>query len=459
MAKKSDNRRAAKKAYREAEKAAKRNPKAFWIAIAVVLVIVIAVGVALYVLHRSGKLDEWLGRGDNPSIDAGDNQGGGDSQGGNQSGGDNQGGNQGGGDNTGGGDHQGGDPNTGSGDNTGGTGNNPGTTTEELSIHFLELGNKYSGDCSLLKVGNTEVLIDAGSRQSSAPTLISYIDQYCTDGVLEYVIATHAHQDHIAGFVGNSSGGKYNGVMYRYQIGTLIQFDRTDIEATTDKGNQTLYGKYLDAVEYAKGKGTAVYTGLQCWKETDGAARTYTLAEGITMSILYNPFYEQSSGDENNYSVCTLFTQGDNHYLFTGDLEQKGEEGLVEHNQLPKCKLFKGGHHGSPTSSNECLLSVIQPEVVCVCCCAGSPEYTTNADNVFPSQAFVDRIAKYTDQVYVTTLAIDIDLPGRKWEYASMNGNIVITSNGVSFDITCSNNMTKLKDTEWFQANRTWNGA
>ena len=77
--------------------------------------------------------------------------------------------------------------------------------TDELSIHFLEVGNKYTGDCTLIKSGDTEILIDAGSRQGSAATIVPYIQQYCTDGVLEYVIATHAHQDHIAGFVGTKA--------------------------------------------------------------------------------------------------------------------------------------------------------------------------------------------------------------------------------------------------------------
>ena len=77
--------------------------------------------------------------------------------------------------------------------------------TDELSIHFLEVGNKYTGDCTLIKVGDTEILIDAGSRKGSAATIVPYVQQYCTDGVLEYVIATHAHQDHIAGFVGTTT--------------------------------------------------------------------------------------------------------------------------------------------------------------------------------------------------------------------------------------------------------------
>ncbi|MGN0823319.1 MAG: hypothetical protein ACI4NG_06065, partial [Candidatus Gallimonas sp.] len=40
--------------------------------------------------------------------------------------------------------------------------------TGELSIHFMELGNKYAGDSTLIKIGDTEILVDAGSRKSSA---------------------------------------------------------------------------------------------------------------------------------------------------------------------------------------------------------------------------------------------------------------------------------------------------
>ena len=43
---------------------------------------------------------------------------------------------------------------------------------KDLSIHFMELGNKYTGDSTLIKVGDTEVLIDAGSKASSIPAII-----------------------------------------------------------------------------------------------------------------------------------------------------------------------------------------------------------------------------------------------------------------------------------------------
>ena len=311
--------------------------------------------------------------------------------------------------------------------------------TDDLSIHFLEVGNKYTGDCTLIKVGNTEVLIDAGSRKGSAATIVPYIQQYCTDGVLEYVIATHAHQDHIAGFVGTTTA---DGVFESFVCETIIDFPLTD--ATSG-----IYNDYVSLRDAEVQSGAKHYTALECWNNANGAARSYTLAEGITMNFLYQEFYEVETSDENDYSVCMLLSQGNNHYLFTGDLEGHGEKSLVESNDLPDCVLFKGGHHGSPTSNTTELLSVIKPDIVCVCCCCGSDEYTDNVANMFPSQAFVDRVAPYTDKVYVTTMVTDDD------GYQSMNGNIVVTSDGTSVSVNCSNNNILFKDTEWFSKNRT----
>lgn len=311
--------------------------------------------------------------------------------------------------------------------------------TDDLSIHFLEVGNKYTGDCTLIKVGNTEVLIDAGSRKGSAATIVPYIQQYCTDGVLEYVIATHAHQDHIAGFVGTTSA---DGVFESFVCETIIDFPLTD--ATSG-----IYNDYVSLRDAEVQSGAKHYTALECWNNANGAARSYTLAEGITMNFLYQEFYEVETSDENDYSVCMLLSQGNNHYLFTGDLEGHGEKSLVESNDLPDCVLFKGGHHGSPTSNTTELLSVIKPDIVCVCCCCGSDEYTDNVANMFPSQAFVDRVAPYTDKVYVTTMVTEDD------GYQSMNGNIVVTSDGTSVSVNCSNNNISFKDTEWFSKNRT----
>lgn len=321
----------------------------------------------------------------------------------------------------------------------------------EFSIHFLELGNKYAGDCTLIKCGDTEVLIDAGSRTNSAATINEYLSRYVTDNKIEYVIATHAHQDHIAGFVGKSAGASKDGVLYTYDIGTIIQF-------AGHNTNSGVYKSYLTAVTYAESKGAVAYTALQCWNNADGAKRSYDLSAAgdgsLTLNILYNYYYEHETADENDYSVCALLTHtsGGNtsHYLFTGDLEGKGEEYLVSENNLPEVELFKGGHHGSKTSSTEKLLSKIKPKRVAICCCAGATEYTSNHDNTFPTQAFIDRISKYTEEVYVTSLCIDY----KGGKFTSMNGDIVFMYADDKLKLWCSNNTTLLKDTEWFKQNR-----
>ena len=333
----------------------------------------------------------------------------------------------------------------------------------DMSVHFIAPSVKASGDCTLIKVGNTEVLIDAGPTQGNAEAIKEYLDVYCTDGVLEYVIVTHGDSDHIAGMVGTSSGGKYNGILYSYEIGTVIQFARTNLKTETAAGNPTLYSRYCTAIEYAQSQGAEIYTGLQCWNNEDGAQRTYYLneAQTVSMNILYNYYYEHESGDENNYSVCMLLTQqiGDEkiNCLFTGDLEKEGEEHLVEENELPQVDLYKAGHHGSETSSTEALLSVIRPRNTVVSCCAGYNEYGSAEENVFPTQAFIDRISAYTQDIYVTIMW-DEETNG----YKDMNGDIVFyygkseSETEKTFKLWCSENSTILKDTEWFKANRVW---
>ena len=320
------------------------------------------------------------------------------------------------------------------------------TDLAPLSIHFLELGLYNTGDCTYIKAGDTDILIDAGAKRKSAPTITSYLSNYCTDGVLEYVIATHAHEDHIAGFVGEN--GKKQGVFDLYRVGTLIDFPKS-------KSTSGIYSDYKNLRSSIITKyGTKHYTALEWWNGVDGLPRSIEVADGITMNVLYQKYYE-TSGDENDYSVCVLFSQGDNHYLFTGDLEEKGEASLLERNDLPKVKLYKAGHHGSKTSSTSALMAKIQPEVVCVCCCAGSSEYNAAPENTFPTQTFINNVAPYTKKIYVTSLAIN-DSNGKTTGFTSMNGNIVVSSMGGALTVNCSNSNTILKETAWFKANRKW---
>lgn len=330
-----------------------------------------------------------------------------------------------------------------------------GVVYDEFQIHFLELGNAYAGDSIYIKAGDKDILIDAGSRQSSATVLETKIDEYVTDNKLEYVIATHGDQDHISGMIGTSSKGSYNGILYHYDVDNIIYNERTSKTTNT-------YKNFITAADYVVANG-AIRTYAHEFFESDGLTASNNviqLSDNVTMTILWNYYYFNDTSDENDYSVCTLFTYtsgSDVHnFLLTGDLEGTGEEYLAvhynggEYGSLPHCDLFKAGHHGSKTSSTMTLLNAITPDICCVCTCAGTNEYTTDYNNQFPTQQFINRIAQFTDKVYITSMWSD-----SLNSFTSMNGEITIScglneNNEVVVGIAASNNLTKLKDTEWF---------
>ena len=326
---------------------------------------------------------------------------------------------------------------------------------DQLSIHFLELGNKYTGDCTYIKYGDLDILIDCGSKTNSIPTVQAYLNQYVTDNTLEYVIVTHAHTDHYAGFTlkDGSIFDLYDcttiidfGDAYAKETNTLNRYiSERDDELALD-GTEGKEYRYFDASTIEKGNNLTFYSDDNKLEiEILFNELAYNQATGIDKS---------SSRSNNEYSVCTLITFDEKSYLFTGDLEEEGENLLVENNpsinadNLPNgVEIYKAGHHGSKTSSHDKLLQNINPKRVCVCCCAGSPEYTDNVANQFPTQEFIDRIAKYTDEVYVTTLCVNWDTD----EFVSMNGNMVaIATENEEICMVFSNNDIKLKDSEWF---------
>lgn len=341
-----------------------------------------------------------------------------------------------------------------------------------FSVHFLELGNKYTGDCTYIKYNDFDILIDCGSRTNSVSTVSSYLNKYVTDNTLEYVIITHAHRDHYAGFASSS-----NSIFDLYSCKNIIDFGN----ATNQEDSSATYKRYVNNRTAEITKENATYIPAISCRNNDGTNREFIIDSetGVKFEVLYNQYnkYDKTNAvatsdfkasSENDYSVCTLFSFGEQKFLFTGDLEsgdtkKGGEEYLVENNQsLINLKengkthgvtLYKAGHHGSKTSSGTALLEAIRPEYVGVCCCAGSDEYKATPDNTFPTQAFINRIAEYTDKIFVTTLCVDWS----KGEYTSFNGNIVfwITPDLQNVNLDCSNNNKKLRETEWFANNRT----
>lgn len=317
--------------------------------------------------------------------------------------------------------------------------------TDDVTIHFLELGNGYTGDCIYINCGETDIIVDGGSRTNSSETIKNYINNYVTDGVIEFAIITHADRDHIASFAGDNSN---QSLFEMFEFETIIDFPKTN-------KNTVVYNNYIAKRDAEVSQGAKHYTALECYNQIGNAKRSYEIGTNVSLNFLYNYYYENNTSDENDYSVCFEIVQNENKFLFTGDLEKDGEEKLVEYNILSKVKLFKAGHHGSKTSSNDILLDIIQPEICVVCCCCGSVEYTQNLNNTFPTQDFINRISKWTDKVYATTL-VNIETDGDKYKdvsHQSLNGNIVVKSAN-NITVVGSNHSLPIKDTEWFKAYR-----
>ena len=127
-----------------------------------------------------------------------------------------------------------------------------GSVPGEMSIHFLELGNAYTGDCTFIQVGTVDILIDAGSRTESIPTIAKFVKEHMKDDKLDYVIVTHAHQDHYAGF---ATGANTESLFDMFQIGTIIDFARTN-----QKEDSTMYSNYLRERQEAIDRGANHYT-------------------------------------------------------------------------------------------------------------------------------------------------------------------------------------------------------
>lgn len=156
----------------------------------------------------------------------------------------------------------------------------------------MMLGNDKAGDSIYIKAGDTDILIDAGSRKGSSQITLPYMNQYVKDNKLEYVIMTHGDQDHIEAFPN---------ILNTYSADTIIYNQYTT--KTTNAYKNTLV-----AFNKQKNNGANIYYASDCWNNTNGASREYKLSTKVTMSILYNEYYFKTQSDENNYSVCTLFT-------------------------------------------------------------------------------------------------------------------------------------------------------
>ncbi len=115
---------------------------------------------------------------------------------------------------------------------------------------------------------------------------------------------------------------------------------------------------------------------------------------GNTKIHIFGPI---GAENDNENSLCVLFTTENCAILITGDRSSLGELVLLHDHDLPEVDLLVAGHHGSKYATSEWLLETVRPEVVFI---------SAGKDNPYghPAEDMLKRLEKFGCRVYRTDL-------------------------------------------------------
>ena len=219
------------------------------------------------------------------------------------------------------------------------------TTSEEnplinvdgnLQIHFIDVGQ---ADSILIKQDNNYMLIDGGNNEDG-DMLVKYLKEQGVEK-LDYIIATHPHEDHIGGL---------DDVLNEFDTDLVLMPDK--ITTTKTFEDFLLAIKNRQDVKNKNGENVTL-------KKVPKLEEKYNL--GNASFVIYAP--NSSSYDElNNYSIVIKLSFGNNAFLFTGDAEKLSEKEMLDKNYDLKADVLKIGHHGSSTSTSDEFLEAVSPK-------------------------------------------------------------------------------------------------
>ena len=234
----------------------------------------------------------------------------------------------------------------------------------DFSILFLDVGQ---ADSMLITCGDAHMLVDGGNVADSS--LVASVLQARDIDYLDYVVCTHAHEDHVGGLPG---------ALHVATAGTVLA---PVAEADNDP--------FTDFAEAAAAQGVAITV-----PEPDA---TYALGSA-TVQVL-GP--RQDYDDPNDTSLVLMVTYGDTRFLLTGDMESGAEKDLLEAGCDLKADLLKVGHHGSSTSTSYVFLNAVMPQYAVI-------QVGQDNDYGHPSNEVLSRLRDADVTVYRTDLQGDI---------------------------------------------------
>ena len=226
----------------------------------------------------------------------------------------------------------------------------------KLNIIFFDVGQ---ADSTLIICDGKTMLIDAGNSRDGKK-LVKCI-QSLGINKLDYVIGTHAHEDHIGGM---------NYIIKSFEIGEYYMPHTKELDFS--------YFKYLTEALSNK--------NLNISEPVIGRKFDMGNATGEIMSV------DNTEPEEvNDTSIVMELSYGELKYLFMADAET-----MVENSrEWDDVDLLKVGHHGSNSSSSEEFLNQVLPEISII---------SVGKDNEYdyPKKKVINRLNKIGSNIYRT---------------------------------------------------------
>ena len=229
-------------------------------------------------------------------------------------------------------------------------------TDSKLKIYFIDVGQ---ADSILIANNNKYMLIDAGNNEDG-PKLVSYFKNMGIEK-FEYVIGTHAHEDHIGGL---------DDIINNFEISNFYMPDAV----TTTK-------TFEDVIEALENKNLAFKV-----PEIDKNIKF----EDSSINILYSGTDQTNLNDT---SIIIKLYYGNTSYLFMGDAPSSVEREIIDKDI--KSDVLKVGHHGSKYSTSAIFLSKVKPKFAVI---------SVGKNNIYnhPQDITLNKLQKIGAKIYRT---------------------------------------------------------
>ncbi len=255
-----------------------------------------------------------------------------------------------------------------------------------FAVHFIDVGQ---ADAILVQCTGHTMLIDGGNVGDSN-LIYSYLQKHRISH-LDYVVCTHAHEDHVGGL-----SGALTAATAAHVLAPVTEYDSQAFRNFVSKANER-----------------------GCEIEIPKAGDQFLLGDAKVTVIGPTKTYDET----NNTSLVLRIEYAGFAFLFTGDMESDAETELVDSGVELSADVLKIGHHGSDTSSSYRFLRAVAPTY-------GVISVGTGNQYGHPHESILSRLRDADVTLYRTDLQGDIicSVEGGKLVFTTQKGSGAVTN-------------------------------